>query len=74
MDTHKLKEDIEQFLTIPTADPRLVPKARDLMEALRSLASESQDLERYREISRRMAPAPKYSFVPPNFMYTVHPA
>ncbi len=65
---------IAEFLTIPSADPRLIPLAEEVMKAVREAAPKSEDLQRYRETRDRMGETSDVFFSPPNFPYTVHTA
>lgn len=69
-----LNKAIENFLSVPTSDPRFVPVAEELAKALRTASFESEDLRRYRETRERMGPAQKTIVCPPNFPYTVQSA
>lgn len=68
----KMRETIENFLSSPTTDPRLLPLAEEIIEAVRTAVAESEDLRRYREARERMGSTPKYFFTSPNFPYTIN--
>lgn len=68
----KMRETIENFLSSPSTDPRLIPLAEEIIEAVRAAVADSEDLRRYREARDRMGSATKYSFMCPNFPYTIH--
>jgi len=66
-----LEKTIQEWLTIPEEDSRLVPKAEEVVGLIRSAISENEALRRYRETRERMGKPEKYSLEVPNFPYTV---
>lgn len=71
-DLNKLDEAIRELLAAPATDPRVVPMAEHVIEALRAMAANSEDLRRYRETRERMGAPDRQSVAPPNFAYTLH--
>ena len=73
-DLGRLSLAIGDFLKLPAGDSELLPKAGELMKALRTHISGSEHLRRYRAVRERMARDEDSFFAPPNFAYTLHSA
>ena len=69
-----LTRAIEETLLAPLAGEDLLPQLQDLMQQLRSVAEQSEDLRRYRATRARMGTRSEYFLAPPNFPYTIHSA
>jgi len=62
---------IDEALLAPAPDEGLLPQLQELMETLREIAEQSEDLRRYRETRERMGSQPDVFLAPPNFPYTI---
>jgi len=71
MDLSDAKAAIDRFLSIPVADPRLVPAAQEATKAIRQAAAASEDLRRYEETRKRMGTRRICRIAPPNFQYQI---
>ena len=65
---------IDDFLSLPPADPRLVPTAEKLVESVRAFMDDNADLREYRHLKEELGTKPDYFIAPPNFPYVVHSA
>jgi len=68
----QLSSAIQEFLRLPVEGSELLPKAEELVEALRTRVAGSEHLRRYRTVRERMERDEESFVAPPNYTYTLH--
>lgn len=68
----QLSSAIQEFLKLPLEDSQLLPKAEELVEALRTRFAGSEHFRRYRAVRERMQKDTESFVAPPNYTYTLH--